>query len=383
MHLPYELTEVFCLVFAATILFHLSENIGTEHAIKQLRYMIYAYFGMLASDIVWALSEDGLVHLNHLLFASINAVTIACVALGCYFWFRFVAARLHPSQPFTRRFSILVTIPVLVILVLDVTSIFTGWMFVIDAEGRYQSTSHFVIQTVVNYLYLLVPTIDSIRQAVKTRSRFQRSEYITYAMYMLAPLVAGLLEDVVPTVPILALNIFLVILILFLTIQNMQIYNDALTDLNNRRRLDQYLGNRLEAASREHPIALFMIDINRFKSINDVYGHVVGDQALKTMARSLKLVANRYNAFIARYGGDEFCLVAEVSAYKPEEIEAGIGESLKSTQAMSTGTDQDIEFTVSIGHAVCERPTDDVDGFISVADAKLYENKKEWYQLNN
>jgi diguanylate cyclase (GGDEF)-like protein len=58
---------------------------------------------------------------------------------------------------------------------------------------------------------------------------------------------------------------------------------------------------------------LFMMDIDNFKSINDAYGHIEGDGALKAFSDAMKDVAIRYSAFIARYGGDEFCMVMDAS----------------------------------------------------------------------
>jgi diguanylate cyclase (GGDEF)-like protein len=66
----------------------------------------------------------------------------------------------------------------------------------------------------------------------------------------------------------------MMILILFLMMQNNQVCNDALTGLNNRRRLNRYLESVLPRVSAEHRMFLFIMDINSFKRINDMYGHV-------------------------------------------------------------------------------------------------------------
>ena len=88
----------------------------------------------------------------------------------------------------------------------------------------------------------------------------------------------------------------------------MQIYNDALTGLNNRRRLDQFLEEHLEISSKDRPVSLLLMDVNGFKKINDKFGHIEGDAVLKMVGTVLKLAAADFDAFAARYGGDEFCL---------------------------------------------------------------------------
>ena len=195
---------------------------------------------------------------------------------------------------------------------------------------------------------------------------------------MLAPLAAGFLEDVIPTVPILALNIFMVIHLLFLTVQDMQIYDDALTGLNNRRRLAKYLYENLQNASTEHPVIVFMIDINSFKFINDNYGHLEGDKVLKTFADALRKIADGYNAFVARYGGDEFCLVMKEAKYSPEEIT----RALKSIDIKSDSENVNYTISASVGYVVCDEPGCDPDAIIGKADVEQYIRKKEWHALH-
>jgi len=382
-YLPYAITEAYCAVFAITIWVRLNNNLGSEHEVRQLRNMIYSYLGMLSTDIIWALSEDNLIHFNHYLYASINAATVISVACGCYFWFRFIEDRLRISFASDRKINTLLRVPLLVICALDAASIFTGWFFFIDAQGHYQSTSLFWFHTAVDYFYLLIPTVYSVYRARRTPSRQDRAEYMTYALYMIAPLLAGLLEDVFPRVPLLALNIFMMILILFLMIQNKQIYNDALTGLNNRGRLTNYMEEALAKASPDHPLLLFVMDINNFKSINDHYGHLEGDNALRIFADVLREVASKYYAFIARYGGDEFCVVMYAANHDPEEIVEVIHQKLKNKRIEIKGVNDSYLVTVSIGYTICDKTDKEPNAAFERADSHLYENKRKWHMNND
>ena len=381
-HLPYAITEAYCLIFAVTVWYRLNNSIGTEHEIRQLHNMIYSYLGMLSMDIIWALTEDGILNPPHMLSASVNAAADISVSCGCYFWYRFIEDRLHYSSKRKKMLDNLTKIPIFTVCVIDIISIFTGWLFYIDTKNHYIETSLFAFQSIVNYFHLLVPTIYSLHKADKVHSKQERSEYRTYALYMIAPLISGLLEDVFPRVPLLALNIFMMILILFLMIQNKQIYNDALTGLNNRRRLNLFMEECLSKATADKPVLLFMMDINSFKSINDIYGHIEGDCALKTFSDVLRNVASKYYAFIARYGGDEFCFVTEASAYLPEKIISDIQNSLKEAQAEKIGQPDTYVLSVSVGYAVCDTEESNVDSIFEKADNMLYENKKKWHVEN-
>ena len=379
-YLPYAITEIYCIIFAATVWFRLNSSIGSEHEVKQLRNMIYSYLGMLSTDVLWALTEDGILHPSRLVNASFNAVTIMSIACGCYFWFRFIEDRLNFAIPARKTLDRLLALPLLLVCALDVISIFTGWIFYIDADNHYQSTSLFVIHTTVNYFYLLIPTVCSAYRAVKTHSKQERAEYRTYALYMIAPLLSGALEEALPQVPLLALNIFTMILILFLMIQNMQVYNDALTGLNNRRRLNRYLEESLPKASVQRPVLLLILDLNDFKRINDDYGHLEGDNALRTFSGVLRETAARYSAFAARYGGDEFCMVMDAGANEPEQVAENIRESLRKTRIKELAGDAAYELTVSVGYAVCDGTESEPDAVLAEADKRLYENKKKWHR---
>ena len=377
-NLPYAFTEIYCAVFAVIVWVYLNDSIGSQHEIKELRNMIYSYLGMLITDIMWALNEDGIISLPYYLNAFINAVTIISITLGCYFWFRFIEDRLHFTLLSGPVVGTLMKIPMIVLCFSDLMSIFTKWVFYIDAGGHFQNTSYFIVNSCVNYFYLLIPTVYSAYRASKTRSVQERHEYCAYAFYMIAPLISGIFEDTFKYIPLIALNIFMMILILFLMIQNMQIYNDALTGLNNRRRLNQYLDESISKATDEHRIMLFIMDINDFKTINDAYGHLEGDKALKDFSDILRNTATTYNAFAARYGGDEFCMVMEMQKRQPEEIKSELQKKLHEAAA-GLSENNKYTITVSIGYIVCNGTDNKTESVLAAADRLHYENKVKWH----
>ena len=382
-YLPYTITDIYCMVFAFILLFRLNSNMATEHEVKELKYMVISYIVMVIADIIWALSEDSIIPFWHYPAAAVNSVTLMSVAAGCYFWFKFIEDRLSSSYAPSKTINILTAIPLIAVCILDVISIFTGWVYYIDANNEFMTGPLYILHAIVDYAYLLVPTVNSIYKACTTDSRILRHEYIAYSAYMVAPLIAGLLEDYIPTVPILTLNIFLVIYYLFLMIQDMQVNSDALTDLNNRRRFNQYLENRLHDMSHKESIVLFITDINDFKSINDNYGHLEGDAALKFYSTVLKHIAAKYNGFIARYGGDEFCLVVSMSLFDPELIAADIQNTLKNAQTSEYLSEHPYVMTVSIGYTVCDNSQRDPDLVMHQADNMLYLKKNQWHREND
>lgn len=143
---------------------------------------------------------------------------------------------------------------------------------------------------------------------------------------------------------------------------------DALTGLRNRR----YASRHLEGVLRGSDAAVMLLDVDRFKSINDTYGHPAGDAALKEVAERLKSHLRAADV-LARYGGEEFIAVL---AGAPTDYAAAVAERLRlalCTDPISIGATR-LPVSVSIGLAVapsgCPAPR-----AVAAADAALYRAK--------
>ncbi len=86
-------------------------------------------------------------------------------------------------------------------------------------------------------------------------------------------------------------------------------YNDPLTGLNNRAAFDKSIEQEVDLATRHgHSLSLMMLDLDRFKQINDNYGHIVGDAVLKSFADCI-MECMRSSDIVFRYGGEEFVIL--------------------------------------------------------------------------
>lgn len=153
---------------------------------------------------------------------------------------------------------------------------------------------------------------------------------------------------------------------------------DALTGLGNRKTFDEALARALEQAPGDMAtVCLMMVDIDNFKSINDEYGHLIGDKILRFVAETLRRSVKGRDV-VARFGGDEFGVVLEETppqgAYRLAE---NIRQTIEKSALKRTDTGEPIRnITVSIG-VECNRPGDRPDDLIERADQALYESKNK------
>jgi diguanylate cyclase (GGDEF)-like protein/PAS domain S-box-containing protein len=149
---------------------------------------------------------------------------------------------------------------------------------------------------------------------------------------------------------------------------------DALTDLPNRAAFAKHLNATVEqAAANNQMFAVLCLDLDRFKEINDTYGHLVGDELLQEVARRLQSAAE--GAFVARLGGDEFTLVA--TGPQPAIAEA-LAQRLLAEFAIDFLIDgQRLRNATSIGVAIYPTDGNDAITVVGNADAALYRAKAE------
>lgn len=148
-----------------------------------------------------------------------------------------------------------------------------------------------------------------------------------------------------------------------------QMYTDDLTRLHNVRYLRLTLGEWLKSGRQ---FAAMMLDLNSFKKINDTYGHLAGDEALRQVARVLR-TCTRSGDVLCRYGGDEFCiLLPEITAEAAEEIGRRIVTHARS-EIVKWG-DAEFPLLVSAGISLSSEGRT-AEEIIRLADERLYQAK--------
>lgn len=154
---------------------------------------------------------------------------------------------------------------------------------------------------------------------------------------------------------------------------NNLVMKDELTGIYNRRYINEKLPvDLLEASLLEQSLSIIIADIDFFKKVNDVYGHLVGDCALKSFVNILKECLQRKSDWIARYGGEEFLIcIPGADLDRTLEIAELMRKSVEETEINCK--EDTFKITASFGvYNAIPKKGDTIEIFIGQADTKLY-----------
>ena len=292
------------------------------------------------------------------------------------FWFVYV--ELSQGEEYITKYNarIFVLIPAMIETLL-MTVLFAFFPRAVIDENEELTVVYFIIFLSVPALYISVSAVRSFLRAFKKENYAVRTQFLVCAIYPVIITIAGILQTMWLAAPLFCFGCTIMMLYVYIISLNDQVSIDELTRLNNRTQLKKYVvGESSKQGSEKSKRFILMIDLNKFKQINDQYGHVEGDHALKRTADALKVACadNSVKTFIARYGGDEFIIIAKTDN---EDLVKELCTSIKATLIrLNDEAGAEYELTASIGYS---HYSGDIFAFqtaLTKADEALYEDKR-------
>ncbi|SDX93101.1 GGDEF domain-containing protein [Eubacterium barkeri] len=367
--LLYSEINLFCMILLVIVLQQMKRVFTEDLVWSVFIKTVVVGIATMALDLLWGLMDSGYIQVAYQTSAIIKGLYFSAAGLMALLWFLFSESTQQSAWVNEPEKKWLCAIPWFIFVILSLLSVQTGWLFYIDETGHYQKGKLLLLQLMLSYGYIIVTSIRAVWKSLQKQKYALRARYRALASFVIFPLLGGLAQIFSPNIPLLCMGITLALLQVFLDFQGQLVSTDSLTKLNNRSQLFEHLARKIRSYDQE--LYLFIMDIDRFKSINDRYGHVQGDVALIHVARVLQDIGYQNNCFIARYGGDEFVMVGEF----PNEVAA---QGLCDQIDMALKAEAEclpFPISVSIGYACFTPRYSYIPDFIAKADRALYAAK--------
>ena len=263
--------------------------------------------------------------------------------------------------------------PLIIIIGLNTASEYTGWFFIFDDNGYFQTGRFLYIPIILSFSYI----IFALALVVKRRKSMNAREYVNIFSVPIPMIVAASLQSFYQEIPILLPGCVLSLFLVFSNIQERRLSFDHLTGAYNRQTLDEFLDMMIEDSKGSgKPFAALLADVNKFKYINDNYGHTEGDTALVKVVKTIRAEI-RHNDFLARYAGDEFVVV--FPNCEEDELDSIVNRIKKSFSELFIPENK-YSLSISIGASVFSADNDhDSEVYIKRLDSMMYQDKKKYH----
>ncbi len=362
-------------LIAVTILMIIFFNIRNKkerYLYDQKLFILILFFNILiliVDTATWVLNTKSGDHARYMNIIS-NTVYYILNPVPCMLWSVYADFQINKDVKRVKKISLPLSLPVFINAVLALLSPAKGLLFYVDSNNVYYRGKLFLLMCFICYFYFAYTFI----MLVSKKNSIDKRQYIALVSFAFPPFLSAGFQIMFYGISVIWICMAFSLLIVFINIQNSQLYTDYLTGLYNRRQLDNYLYQKIRNKMQSKYLAGIMIDVNSFKQINDLYGHTAGDNALICVADILKKNF-RKNDFIARYGGDEFVVVMEIR--EKAELISMIDRLKEYIEEYNINNDIPYEISLSIGYDIYKTKSGvSVQKFYKHIDKLMYEDKR-------
>ena len=285
-----------------------------------------------------------------------------------YLWTIYMDYRLFEDRHRLRRVWLPMGLPAAAVALMSLSNLFVPVFFTVSPDNVYARTTLVFIPYVVSYGYLLY----SVVLLYRFRRKVKKYLFLPVVVFLTPIFLGSILQFLFYGLSLIWVSVAVGVVSLYINIQNEASWVDSLTGLYNRQYLSRFLLSNPERQPSGQLLGGILLDVDAFKEINDTYGHMCGDAALRDVGgllHSLPLPGG----FAARYAGDEFILVQLVDS--EEEITAVAQALRERTEAFNRTHRRPYHLSFSMGCSLW-RPGENLDTFLRHMDERMYEEKR-------
>lgn len=286
-----------------------------------------------------------------------------------YYWYFFIKNLVVSDEATVRKSNIILLIPVMVSIVLTLLSPVYNFSFYIDSSNVYHRGPLFNINAAITYFYIFYGFI----LIVQNRRKIVKQEFVPLCIFSVLPIIGGLVQTLFYGTLLMWSGTAFSLVIVYIFLQQRMVHLDALTGVWSRGSFDYYISQRLKQKNNDR-FGVIYFDIDKLKNINDSFGHVEGDLAIKT---SIAIIKNaiRKNDIIVRMGGDEFLIILDCESNA--DLEKTINRINASFLEHNKNSGKGYKLECSFGADIFNSDYSSIEQFLRHVDNLMYENKRD------
>jgi diguanylate cyclase (GGDEF)-like protein len=373
--LNYMIAEMFCAIILVLV-YYADRFVGSRSALS--RWFNTALFSLVfyfTLDSVWARVYTTDMADKNIYLAFINLILSLLLNVMSASLFVYILMREgYPAVINSYKGRIISTLPIIILLAFTVIVCFVDIDMAVTKEGE--------VTDLFNALFIAAPALYcfgasacSVHKLAEKRYDEELRLYLILAVYPVLMLVLGCIEIFLIKVPLFCYAATTGMIYIYITFTTDRMYKDALTGLPNRSAIDNFMIIK-SARKKLERYYMYMIDMNGLKSMNDIYGHKEGDEAIKTIGYSLRDAIREFSndGAACRYGGDEF--MAVICTNGDEEAERFLRVLRSTISAKYDRKKLHNEPKIAAGFAHLTSDRTEWTRAKQTADDMMYENKQ-------
>lgn len=350
------------------IIIDYGRNKSTDSTQRKIFFIIiFATIASILAEIAYDCFEGHSGSAENSIFYTANFLFFLFQPIAHYTIFLFFDYNINKDTTRIKYLSYMLGALFCINILIFLFNINRGFIFYITPDNAYVMGRYYFVRLIISFSPVTLGFIDIFL----CRKKIDRHQAALFIIFMMPPVLGGLLDLIVKGLRLLWPCSSISILFAYFFIIRADYRIDGLTGVNNRRSCDEFLNNMAKITNRKS-YAYMMIDMDHFKQINDVWGHLQGDMALKDAAQLLK-DSIRQTDFIARYGGDEFIIVMT----EFEDVDMVLNRIKNKLVEFNAKKTRVFNLEFSIGHDIYK--PDNImtpQEFLSHVDDLMYANKE-------
>ncbi|MGE4571332.1 MAG: GGDEF domain-containing protein [Candidatus Izemoplasmatales bacterium] len=319
---------------------------------------------------------NGHSHIVYIIINYISSIIIFSLApMISFSFFIFIFRIVFPDKKLDKSILLIFSLPIVLNVILSFLSPFFGILFSISSQGVYSRGPLFLLSAFSTYLFLLLGDILVLINV----KRIIRSDFWLILGIGIVPIIGGVIQSVLYGILTMWSSAGVALFLAYLFLQDRMVHLDSLTGVWNRESFYYKYSRRIQSRP-DRDFGAIYLDIDNLKVINDHYGHLEGDNAIKLVLDSIKKILPN-ESIICRLGGDEFIILIEWTSEK--QLTTLLNQIKNKFLQINQSNIKPYLLDCSFGAAIYTNKYISLNAFLSHLDKLMYQEKHLKKQVNS